>query len=169
MTCETIRERIHDAFDDDRGDALPGDVRDHMTSCEACRELVLDLDALRSSLRELPREPLPPAALDAVWRETVRARAASPWAMPGWRRAAAAAVLVTALGAATLYVVSKPAVPPGPSAAELARAQAQAQMVFGYTARALAATRDAAANHVIADRVSPAVRGAAAPRPPRRS
>ena len=39
---------------------------------------------------------------------------------------------------------------PEPSRRELARASAQAEMVFGYTARALAATRDATADRVLA-------------------
>jgi predicted anti-sigma-YlaC factor YlaD len=169
MTCETIREAIHEAFDDDRGDALPTELRAHLASCAACRELADDLAALRVALRELPREPLPPAALDQVWRNTVRAEGAAR--RPAWTtwRAAAAAVVVTALGASTLYMVSIPTAPPGPSAAELARAEAQAEMVFGYTARALAATRKAATHQVIVDRVSPAVRGAAVPRSSRRS
>ena len=169
MTCETIREAIHEAFDDDRGDALPTELRAHLASCPDCRELARDLASLRDALRALPREPLPSQALDRVWRDTVRARGpANPVAWGGWR-AAAAAVVVTALGASTLYMVSIPTVPPGPSSAELARAEAQAEMVFGYTARALAATRRAATHQVIVDKVSPAVRGAAVPRTPRRS
>lgn len=169
MTCETIREAIHDAFDDDRGDELAGDVRAHLASCAACRELADDLAALQVALRELPREPLPPEVLDRVWRSTVRAEDAAR--RPAWTswRAAAAAVVVTALGVSTLYMVSIPTAPPGPSAAELAVAEAQAEMVLGYTARALAATREAAAHQVILDKVSPAVRGAAVPRTPRRS
>jgi 2-keto-4-pentenoate hydratase/2-oxohepta-3-ene-1,7-dioic acid hydratase in catechol pathway len=42
------------------------------------------------------------------------------------------------------------------------------ELVFGYTARALAATRSAATDRVLASRVSPAVRGLAAPHAPRR-
>lgn len=169
MTCETIRDAIHEAFDDDRGDALPTELRAHLASCTACRELARDLAALRDGLRALPREPLPSDALDRVWRDTVRAKGfAKPPAWRGWR-AAAAAVVVTALGVSTLYMVSIPTAPPGPSAAELAVAEAQAEMVLGYTARALAATREAATHQVILDKVSPAVRGAAVPRSSRRS
>jgi predicted anti-sigma-YlaC factor YlaD len=169
MTCETTRQAIHEAFDEDRGDALSHELRAHLASCPACRELATDLSTLRFALRALPREPLPPEALDGVWRRTVRANgAAHRPAWGGWR-AAAAAVVVTALGAGTLYLVSKPAVPKGPTATDLAVAEAQAEMVFGYTARALAATRNAAAHDVIEVKVSPAVRGAAAPRSSRRS
>ena len=156
-------------LDDDRAETLPDDVLEHAASCVSCHEFLDDLTRLRSALRVLPREPLPSEALDAVWRETVRAsRAAHPRFQGGWR-AAAAAVVVTALGASTLYVVSRPSVPRSPSAAELAHAEAQAELVFGYTARALAAARNAAARHVIEGKVSPAVRGAAAPRSSRRS
>jgi predicted anti-sigma-YlaC factor YlaD len=169
MICETIREAIHEAFDDDRDDAMDAGVRAHLASCAACRAFAADLLDVRSALRALPREPLPPEALDRVWRNTVRAESAVVRPAWGGWRAAAAAVVVTALGASTLYMVSMPTVPPGPSAAELARAEAQAELVFGYTARALAATRSAATHQVIFDKVSPAVRGAAAPRPNRRS
>jgi hypothetical protein len=65
--------------------------------------------------------------------------------------------------------VLSPSPPPrGPSAVELARASAQADLVFGYTARALAAARIAATDRVLASEVSPAVRGLAASHAPRR-
>lgn len=169
MNCETAREAIHDLLDGDRGAAPDPELAAHLASCPACRETLDDLAALQDSLRDLPREPLPPATLDVVWKTTVRARGTTRPRILGSWRAAAAAVFVTALGASTLYLVSLPSVPPGPSAAELAHAEAQAELVFGYTARALAATREATARQVIESKVSPAVRGAAAPRPPRRS
>ena len=126
-----------------------------------------EIEALRASLRGLPPAPLPPQALDTVWARTVRAPRGR-FGLPDSWRAAAAAVVVTALGATTLYFVSSP-VPSGePSRAELARAEAQAELVFGYTARALRATRNATARDVIADKISPAVRGDVAPRTPRR-
>lgn len=165
MTCDHARELIHEAFDADPPASLPEDARAHLDGCAACRELFDDLGRLRTELRALPRVPLPPAALDAVWRSTVRAR---PRYGAGLARAAAAAIAVTILGAGTLYVVTSPS-RREPSPSELAKAEAQAQLVIGYTARALAATRDATARHVIEGKVSPAVRGEAAPRISRRS
>ncbi len=168
MTCEENRRYIHEALDDDLVVALPALVRAHVASCGACRELLDDLQSLAAGLRALPRAPLPHEALDLVWRETIRAGRGAGWTERRWGRAVAAASLVTALSATTLYVMFVPTRPAGPSAVELARASAQAEMVFGYTARALAATREAAAGRVLASRVSPAVRGMAAPRSPRR-
>ena len=165
MSCENVRELIHEAFDADPPARLPDEARAHIEGCAACRDLFDDLGRLREGLRALPRAPLPPATLDAIWRSTVRAR---PWYGTRLARAAAAAVAVTILGAGTLFFVTAPD-RPQPSAAEVARAEAQAQLVLGYTARALAATRDATARHVIERKVSPAVRGETTPRISRRS
>ena len=168
MTCEETRRRIHDALDDERTGSLPELVRAHIAACSACRDVERDLLSLIQALRALPRAPLPAAALDAVWRETIHARRGASTTIPGLRRLAAAAVFVTAVSATTLYFVFAPTPSTRPSRVELARASAQADMVFGYTARALAATRNAAAERVLASKVSPAVRGVAASRLPRR-
>ena len=168
MTCEELRLHIHAALDDGTMGALPELVGSHLATCEACREFKDDLESLSRALRALPRVPLPDDALDAVWRETVRARPGASTRSAGAWRLAAAASFVTVLSTATLYLVFAPAPPPGPSAVELARASAQAEMVFGYTARALAATRAAMTDRVLASKVSPAVRGAAASDPSRR-
>jgi len=167
MTCEETRRHIHEAHDDGRTAALPELVRAHIAACTACRDFEDDLRSLTAALRELPQAPLPADALDAVWRETIRARPGATTTMGFWRLAAAA-VFVAVLSATSLYFVFAPARPKEPSPVELARASAQAEMVFGYTARALAATRDATADRVLALRVSPAVRGVAASHPPRR-
>jgi predicted anti-sigma-YlaC factor YlaD len=166
MTCEEIRRHIHEAQDDDG--ALPTIVHAHIATCGACRDFEDDILSLSRALRALPRAPLPADALDAVWRETIHARSGAAPAAGAYWRLAAAAVFVAALSTATLYFVYAPTPSPGPSPVELARASAQAEMVFGYTARALAATRDAAADRVLASKVSPAVRGVAASHPSRR-
>jgi predicted anti-sigma-YlaC factor YlaD len=167
MTCEEIRRHIHEAHDDDRAGALSDPVRAHLAACSACRDLELDLTSLTEALRAMPHTPFPADALDAVWRETTHARSRASTKVGTWRLAAAA-VLVTALSTATLYYVFAPTRPPQPSAVELAAASAQAEMVFGYTARALAAARVAATDRVLASKVSPAVRGVAAVHPARR-
>ena len=160
MTCETFRLHIQEAHDDGGAGAPSELVGSHLATCGACREFKGDLESLSHALRALPRVPLPEDALDAVWRETVRARPAASMRRSGFWRLAAAASFVTVLSAATLYLVFAPAPPPGPSAVELARASAQAEMVFGYTARALVAARTATTDRVLASIVSPAVRGA---------
>jgi predicted anti-sigma-YlaC factor YlaD len=167
MTCDEIRLRIHEAHDDLAG-RLPDSVNSHLAGCASCRELADDLDALSHALRTLPRAPLPADALAAVWRATVEAPRRATTLAVGFWRFAAAAVFVTALSATTLYFVFAPLRPREPSGVELARASAQADMVFGYTARALAATRNAATDRVLAAKVSPAVRGEAASHPTRR-
>ena len=168
MTCEEIRRHIHEAHDDDRVDALPELARAHVAACTACRDFKTDLLSLTETLRALPELPLPAETLDAVWRETIHARGGAASTTAGFWRLAAAASFVAVLSTTSLYFVFAPARPPGPSPVELARASAQAEMVFGYTARALAATRDAAADRVLASKVSPAVRGVAASHTPRR-
>jgi anti-sigma factor RsiW len=167
MTCEDIRLHIHELLDDREAEALPEPVTSHLATCAACREFKEDLESLSRALRALPRAPLPDATLDAVWRDTIRARPGASTTRPGFWRLAAAASFVAALSTATLYLVFTPAPPPGPSAVELARASAQAEMVFGYTARALAATRTATTHQVLARKVSPAVRNTH-PQPSRR-
>lgn len=168
MTCEELRRHIHEGLDDGSMGTLPELVSSHLATCCACRDFKDDLESLSHALRALPRVPLPPEALDAVWRETIHARPVGFAAPAGFWRLAAAASFVAALSTATLYFVFAPAPPPGPTAVELARAYAQAEMVFGYTARALAATRDATTDRVLASRVSPAVRSANASQPSRR-
>lgn len=168
MTCDEIRRQLHEAHDDGRARALPELVRAHVAACGACRSLEEDLDALFHTLRSLPTIPLPGEALGAVWRDTIRRRSGSAPTSAGHWRLAAAAVYVSVVSAATLYLVLAPAPPPQPSPVELARASAQAELVLGYAARALDAARYAAADRVLASKVSPAVRGAAAPHPTRR-
>jgi hypothetical protein len=63
---------------------------------------------------------------------------------------------VTVLSTASLYFVFAPPRPPGPSSVELARVRPPRW--YSYTARALAATRDAAADRALASKVAPAVR-----------
>jgi len=66
---------------------------------------------------------------------------------------------VTGVSLSTLWLLRGPSAPPGPTAAEMARAEAQADLVLSYTARALSATRKAATRDVVGAKVSPAVRG----------
>ena len=167
MTCEESRLHIHEARDDSSS-TVPELVRAHIAACTACRDFDDDLRSLTAALRALPELPLPADALDAVWRKTIHARPGAASTTAGFWRLAAAAAFVAVLSTTGLYFMFTPAPPPGPSPVELARASAQAEMVFGYTARALAATRDAAADRVLASKVSPVVRGVAASHPPRR-
>lgn len=165
MTCDDVRASLHEAHDENPAAAASEAVRSHVAGCSACREFEGDLQALTRALRTLPRSPLPADALELVWKKTSRSRPAPSWLTAGWMRLAAA-VVVSGVSIATLYYVYAPP-PVDPAARELAKASAQAELVLGYTARALAATRHATADRVLASRVSPAVRGHVTPDPRR--
>ena len=167
MTCEEIRTVLDEALDE-RTPELAAAVVDHLEGCSRCRERWSELEALSGLLRDRPRVALPAEALDDVWRRTIQAGVDDPRTRAGFRRLAAA-VLATAVVGTTLYFVFAPPARHAPTAAELARAEAQADLVLGYAARALAATRTAATDRVLASKVSPAVRGIAASHPARRS
>jgi predicted anti-sigma-YlaC factor YlaD len=166
MNCEDIRQSLHEAYDEQPAGALSVPVRSHLVSCDACRQFDEELRSLSRAFDEAPQIPFPADALDVVWSRTIRSSRASSWIAASYLRLAAA-VVVTGVSMATLYYVFAPPAA-GPSAVELARASAQAELVLGYTARALAATRDATTDRVLASKVSPAVRGVTAPRSPRR-
>ena len=155
-SCTAMRERIHELFDGDDPFTLPADVVQHLEICPACAQMHADLARLRDLLRHAPAEPLPARTLDAVWAATTGTRRTRRYSY-SVTRAAAAAVVATAL-IATTYFLTRPS-PVGPSQEEILRAEAQADLVFGYTAKALAKTRDAAEDRVIVDKIVPAVRG----------
>ncbi len=162
MNCGDARLLIQDA-DDRRDEALSREVVAHLAECASCRELRFDLDSLSELLRARPRASLPPDALDAVWRRTIRG------GKPMRFRLAAAAALAAAVLGGSLYFGLVPNPGHEPSSAEIARASAQADLVLAYAARALVATRDATADRVIGSKVSPAVRAQSVSHGPRRS
>ena len=153
--CDVGRERVHAHFDETPDAPASESLRLHLRTCPGCRELFDDLAILRDTLRARPSPSLPSADLEAVWDRTVR----RPRWLDARKRAAVAAVLVTGVSLSTLWLLRGPSVPPGPTPAEIARAEAQADLVLSYTARALAATRNAATRDVVGSKVSPAVRG----------
>lgn len=157
--CEFARERIHRLYDEDGPVEAPPDLREHLASCASCREAFEDFASLRGLLRGLPGEALPASALEVVWDRTVRAPGGRSRTGAWWRAVAAAVVATGLIG--TTYLLTRPeAVRSGPSAHEIARAEAELDLVLGYTAQALDATRAVTADRVLADKVSPAVRQA---------
>ena len=155
--CDVGRERVHALFDEADDGPVPDSLQSHFATCAGCRELYEELTILRAALRARPLPSMPDDALEAVWQRTVRTPR-SRW-LDGRRRAAVAAVLVTGVSVSTLWLLRSTSVPSGPTPAEIARAEAQADLVFAYTARALAATRSAATRSVVGSKISPAVRG----------
>jgi predicted anti-sigma-YlaC factor YlaD len=153
--CDVGRERVHAHFDETPDAPASESLRLHLRSCPGCRELFDELAILRDTLRARPNPSFPSADLEVVWDRTVR----RPRWLDARKRAAVAAVLVTGVSLSTLWLLRGPVVPPGPTPAEIARAEAQADLVLSYTARALAATRTATTRDVVGSKVSPAVRG----------
>jgi hypothetical protein len=103
MTCERARARFEDYLDA----ALPENERQefdqHLRTCVSCKSELLELQALRSMLAELPAGAPAPGALDSILRAAVRpaaSRRGIRWQEPRWAAPglAAAAVLLIALG-----------------------------------------------------------------------
>ena len=103
MTCEEMDTRLDDHVDGTLGAAEADEVAAHLAGCPACRE---DEAALREILRlaaGVPREMAPPRDLwpgIAARLQTVRP------AIPAWRLAVAAALLVAASSAVTWVLVA---------------------------------------------------------------
>jgi hypothetical protein len=155
--CDVGRERVHALFDETPDGPVPDGLQAHFATCAGCRELHEELTILRAALRARTLPPMPDEALDAVWERTVRAPR-TRW-LGARRRAAVAAVLVTGVSVSTLWLLRTSPAPSGPTPAEIARAEAQADLVLAYTARAFAATRTATTRSVVGSKISPAVRG----------
>ena len=152
--CDVGRERVHELFDGDAEVQVPENLRSHFATCAGCQELFEELTIVRAALRARPHDAMPDDALENVWERTVRAPRRG-W-LDGRRRAAVAAVLVTGVSLSTLWLL-RPA-PAGPTPAQIAQAEAQADVVFAYAARAIQATRTATTHKVVGSKISPAVR-----------
>jgi hypothetical protein len=155
--CDVGRERVHAFFDEVGDGPVPESLQSHFATCAGCRELFDELTILRAALRARPAPPMPDDALEVVWERTVRAPRTG-W-LDGRRRAAVAAVLVTGVSLSTLWLLRTTSAPSGPTPAEIARAEAQADIVLSYAARAIQATRTATTHRVVGSKISPAVRG----------
>jgi len=160
--CARARERIHAWLDGESGARAA--AAPHLGSCASCRILCDELQAVRRALRALPSEPLPDAALDAVWRRTSRSVAPAAVRHPAWdwrAFAAAAALALVLLGGLRVGVV--PAAPElvaheaGASEAELRAAASEARLVLNLTANAIRRTERVAVGRVLAGEVGRAL------------
>jgi predicted anti-sigma-YlaC factor YlaD len=148
-----VRDAIHATLDADLIEAgVPARLSAHVDGCASCREFAAEMRAIQRALRALPAEQLPDAALEEVWRRTVRRRA---WTRPRVLAASAAAIVVIAL--AGLRLGPEPA-PAGPSEEELQHASREARMVLRLASGALRRTEQAAFKTVLAGEVSSALR-----------
>ena len=112
--CEAYREAVLDSVG---GDPLPVEIAAHVRGCAACRRLVSETERALALVAALPPEPIP-----AGFAGRVAARARDE--RRGARRllgltAAAAAVLLAAVGTLALRAGTPAAVPPGPEVAAL--------------------------------------------------
>lgn len=86
-------------------DALDREVAEHSRECERCGANLAELRRARAALDGLPVPHAPPTDLDVLFAATARRPAllrATPGTRPTWRAAAAAALLLAALGAGFL-------------------------------------------------------------------
>jgi hypothetical protein len=119
ITCREFRERALEL-----GDArvpLETELREHLDSCDACRAVAGELEAVTEAARRLGPRPLPadawPRLALELGRRGVSAPAAqAPLRWTGTWLAVAASLLVT-LGAALWVVARGPAIPASGNAA----------------------------------------------------
>ena len=153
MKCEQAIERIHEVLDGDLMDAARRrELDDHLSDCAGCRKADAELRTIQQALSAMPAGELPDDALDEVWSRTTKAPLRPVY---HWGIVAAAAVLVLAL--LGVWQFGTPGVV-GPTQAELDRAEDEARMVLGLTAKALRKTEQAAFQSVLTEEVSPALR-----------
>ncbi len=170
MNCERYSEWLSDAVDGTLDPAQQAELDGHCRGCADCRELLSDLMEIRAAAATLDRltpspdmwnaiaaklDPSASAALPlrrdrppmaaSPFGSAKRASswmqlAGSPMRQPHWGALAAAAALVTVLGAAAWFGLSTR--PPGngtESIAELARATSELQLAEQHYLNAIAA------------------------------
>jgi hypothetical protein len=118
ITCQQFRERALGLGD--AGIPLEAELQAHLDTCDKCRAVAADLEALVGTARALDPVPVPADAWPRLARALVGQGVRPPVAQPpvrwtGTWLAVAASLLVT-LGAALWVVARGPAVP-GPDAA----------------------------------------------------
>ncbi len=115
MTCREFRERALELGD--AGVQLDAELRAHLDTCDACRAVAAELEAIASAARSLGPRPVPadawPRLTLALGRAGVRAPVQeAPVRWTGTWLAVAASLILT-LGAALWVVARGPVVPPG--------------------------------------------------------
>lgn len=152
--CTWARLALDRRFDGEpppRGDAER--LAAHLRDCGSCVRLQAELEEVQRRLRAMSPQRLPDAALEAVWDRTTRSAGAAP--VRTWRAAAAAAVLVVALGGLMWRATVPPA---GPSEGELRRAADDTRLVLELAAYAMQRTERVAMHDVLRGDVSGALR-----------
>ncbi len=138
MNCERYSEWLGESVDGMLAPAFQAELDAHVRACTACRELLSDLNEIRTAAATLDRlTPSPEVwaaiAANIATPQSPRQRATS------WVQLAAAAGLVTLLGAAAWFGLSS-GTPrgDGESTAELARAASELQLAEQHYLNAIA-------------------------------
>jgi predicted anti-sigma-YlaC factor YlaD len=161
LPCDRVRDEIEARLSGGLPVGLDAAVDAHLESCPSCRAELELASAIRGELAALPSFDAPPRLIEALHRR-VRETSA-PISHPIRRRAgglhsarfglAAAAAAVIAVAAIVLLLHRRPQ-PPALSAAEVARATAQARYALSLVADATATARRELEQGVLRERVA---------------
>ncbi len=132
-TCLDALDLLEPYVDGDLEPAEAGRLRSHLASCPACAAELALAQRIQAELRALPQLDCPPEIVERVRRQGSQVL---PFRSPAVRTRmprllAAAALLALALGGGALFLRSQQQ-PRQPSAAEVARATAQARYALAY-------------------------------------
>jgi hypothetical protein len=152
MNCERYSEWLSEAVDGTLDRDKQAELDAHCRGCAECRELLSDLMEIRAAAATLDRltpspdmwkaiaEKIDPANAALPLRRVTPAKASPIWQVSSWMQLAAAAALVTMLGAAAWFALStRPASNGSGSIAELARATSELQLAEQHYLNAIAA------------------------------
>jgi len=146
MNCDRYSEWISEAVDGTLDQAAQAELDTHCRGCADCRELLSDLIDIRAAAATLDRVTPSPAVWTAISAKIDAPR--SPHGVsslgrdgraPSWGQLAAAAALVTVLGAAAWFGLSlRPSNGGAEPVAELARAASELQLAEQHYLNAIA-------------------------------
>lgn len=146
MNCDRYSEWISEAVDGTLDQAAQAELDTHCRGCADCRELLSDLIDIRAAAATLDRVTPSPAVWTAISAKIDSPR--SPHGVsslgregraPSWGQLAAAAALVTVLGAAAWFGLSlRPSNGGTEPVAELARAASELQLAEQHYLNAIA-------------------------------
>jgi hypothetical protein len=146
MNCDRYSEWISEAVDGTLDQAAQAELDTHCRACADCRELLSDLIDIRAAAATLDRVTPSPAVWTAISAKIDTPR--SPLGVsslgregraPSWKQLAAAAALVTVLGAAAWFGLSlRPSNGGSEPVAELARAASELQLAEQHYLNAIA-------------------------------
>jgi tetratricopeptide (TPR) repeat protein len=143
MTCEQWTDRLGEAVEGTLSADEQAQLDAHCRDCAGCRELVNDLVQIRAAASSLDRHTPSPD----VWNAIAASIRPAPARSGSWMGLAAAAALVTVLGAAAWFDLGSHIRRPQDSTAELARSAAsELQLAEQHYDNAIKSLEQLAAN-----------------------